>query len=154
MLLRNVSLCTVTSSLWLLALVGCGGDVGYNLSGKVTFDGKPIPEGMIYFSPDSSKGNKGLTGYAKIKGGMYNTASEGGTKLLDGPLVVRIDGFDPSSKGTAAPGDTSGEVTVKSLFPTYQTTTELTKGTATLDFNVPAEAANRKVSSESGSVVP
>lgn len=154
MFLGNEFRWTIVFALSLLTLIGCGGDVGYDLSGKVTFDGKPIPEGMIYFSPDSSKGNKGSTGYAKIKNGEYNTASEGGMKRLSGPVIVRIDGIDPAAKGPETPGDTSGEVTIKSLFPTYQTTAELTEGTATQDFSVPADAAIRKDTAENAAVVP
>jgi len=154
MFLGNVSQWKIVAALSLLTLIGCGGDVGYDLSGKVTFDGNPIPEGMIYFSPDSSKGNKGSTGYAKIKNGAYDTASEGGMKRLAGPVIVKIDGFDPSAKGSQTPGDTSGEVTIKSLFPTYQTTADLTSGTVTQDFNVPAEAANRQDAPENAPVVP
>ena len=58
-----------------LALVGCGGAVEsgpprFRLSGKVTFDGKPVPAGTIYFEPAT-----GPAGSAQIKDGQYDTAN-------------------------------------------------------------------------------
>jgi hypothetical protein len=125
-------------------LAGCGGEDGYDVSGKVTFQGNPVPAGQIYFTPDDSKGNSGATGYADIKDGEYDTAAEGGKPTAGGPMIVRIEGQDPSVPGEQQPGSAPGEVTIKTLFPTYETTAELPKEDATQNFDVPAEAAQRK----------
>lgn len=146
---------------WRCALMGCliyvtgcgGGDPGYHVSGKVTFNGQPIPEGKIYFSPDNSKGNKGHTGYANIVDGAYNTATPEGKKQLGGPMIVKIEGFDPNENGPA-----SEETTIKSLFPPYEMFADLQKAKSSKDFDVPAAAADVKVESEKkgegGAVVP
>ena len=133
-----------------VSLSGCGGgNVGYHASGVVNFDGKPIPMGKIYFTPDTSKKNVGATGFATIKNGAYNTASTDGKPQLGGPMIVKIEGFDPSAKGPQNAGDTSGEVTIQSLFPAYETTADLPKASAKQNFDVPAEAASRQTASES-----
>lgn len=45
----------------LLLAEGCGksGVERHNLSGQVTFRGKPLPAGLIVFEPDSRDGNEG-----------------------------------------------------------------------------------------------
>src|SRR5690348_2686083 len=80
---------------------GCGGGKGHRVSGKVTFKGAPVPAGRIYFTPDSTKGNTGPTGYADIKDGAYDTAAAGGQGVTGGPVVVAIEGNDPSAQGKA-----------------------------------------------------
>ena len=122
-------------------LAGCGSDAPdtYRLSGTVTFDGKPVPAGQIYFMPDAGKDNNGPSGFAQIHDGKFDTSAEGGKGHVSGPMLVRIEGFDPASKSTSE----SGEEVVKSLFPTYQTTADLPKNDSTQDFAVPKEAADR-----------
>lgn len=134
--------------LCVVGLPGCGGNAGYHVSGVVNFDGKPVPSGQIYFIPDNSKKNSGATGFATIKNGAYDTAASGGKLQAGGPMLVKIEGFDPSAKGPQIAGDTSGEVTVKSLFPAYETSVNLPKANAKQSFDVPAEAANRKIAPE------
>src|SRR5262245_61480793 len=87
-----------------LLLIGClfamgctSGSSPSHLSGKVTFDGKPVPAGRVFFLPNSAKGGSGPGGFAEIKDGKYNTRTKG-AGTLGGPLIVRIDGFD--GKGT------------------------------------------------------
>ena len=65
--------------------------------------GKPIPAGMIYFTPDSAKGNNGPQGFAVISGGRYDTRREG-RATVPGPSIVSIAGNDGSrGKGMAIP---------------------------------------------------
>ena len=119
----------------LVACSGCGknGAGRSTLSGKVTFGGQPIPYGTICFTPDSSKGNKGPQGFAKIVDGEYSTDKEGkGT--VTGPIVVQIMGFSEKP-------DTGDEENSTPLFPRYETKIDLPEGTATKDFNVPADGA-------------
>ncbi len=133
-------------------LMGCGGGsdepVRFQSSGAVTFDGKPIPAGDIFFMPDGSKDNKGAPGFAKIVDGKYDTSAEGGKGHVGGPMIVKIEGQDPAAQGKENSKDTSGEEVIKSLFPPYETTADLPKEDGTKDFAVPAEAANKVINSE------
>jgi hypothetical protein len=136
-----------------VAATGCGGDGSYRVSGKVTFNGKPVPGGKIYFMPDGAKGNKGTTGYADIKDGAYDTSS--GVGAPKGAVVVAIEGVDPGQPGEKEKGvkDPGEESTVKSLFPRWETTLEVTGG-MTKDFDVPAEAGKPKPRGETQFVQP
>lgn len=147
--LRSLSLLLVCGT-----LLGCGGGSGYRVSGKATFKGEPIKVGKIYFIPDGSKGNKGPTGYANIVDGKYDTAAPGGTGAGKGPMVVTIEGTDPDKQGKAAKGDTSGEVLVATLFPSYETTVELPGSETTKDFDVPAEATKGPKATAPKVIVP
>ncbi len=122
--------------------LGCGGDKGTRVSGTVTFDGKPVPTGKIYFMPDGTKGNSGPTGYANIKDGKYDTAAPGSRGVTPGPNKVTIEGTDPSAPPA---GETSGDVTSTLLFTGYETTADLPEAASTKDFDVPPEAAKGPV---------
>jgi hypothetical protein len=140
--------------LGLLPLLGClalgCGSKGYRVSGKVTFKGQPIPAGKIYFIPDTKNGNKGATGYADIKDGAYDTSVVGGFGTVGGPMLIKIEGFEPLPADKV---DKSKEVTSKALFPTYQTTADLPKGDSTKDFDVPAEAP-KPAQPKGGVIIP
>ena len=121
---------------WMLAVVlvaaismsGCwGGQSGparYQVSGKVTYAGQPVPGGMIYFDPDTAKGNHGPQGSGRIEDGKYQTSP--GHGAVGGPHVVRITGYE------------AAELEPAELFPTYTTEVDLPKESASLDFDVPA----------------
>ena len=115
-----------------LFLAGCGGEKRYDLSGTVTYKGKPVPEGYIVFEPDTSKGNTGGPSRAKIIDGKYDTSSSENVGNLGGPHVVRITGFDKKIIGA-----TAGEVALpKSLFTDYTVSEDLPKKNGTKDFDV------------------
>lgn len=116
-----------------LGLVGCdSGERRYRLSGSVTFKGKPVPEGYIVFEPDSSKGNKGGPGRAKILDGKYDTGLDENVGVLGGPHLIRIQGFDKKITGA-----TAQEVALpKSLFTDYSVSEDLPKQDGTKDFDV------------------
>jgi hypothetical protein len=80
-------------SLWVAAAVlmaaGCGGGAG-EVSGTVTFDGKPIEQGSIKFTPEDGKGP--TTGDA-IKDGKYSVQ-----KVPLGPAKVSISGVKATGK--------------------------------------------------------
>jgi hypothetical protein len=120
-------------------VAGCGGDGTYRVSGKVTFNGQPVPAGKIYFIADGSKGNTGPTGFADIKNGSYDTSESGGQGAPAGPVIIAVEGIDPS--GPPPKADPSGEVTAKVLFPRYETTADMPKSASTKDIEVPAAAA-------------
>jgi hypothetical protein len=114
---------------------GCGGADARHVAGTVTFQGRPVPAGKIYFTPDGAKGNAGPTGYADIRNGAYDTAAAGGRGAPPGPVVVAIEGTDPAAP--AGKPDRAGEVVVKALFPPYETAADLSAGGPTKDFDVP-----------------
>ena len=64
----------------LVGVAACGSDNGLNLasvSGKVTYKGEPIKNGMVMFEPDESKGNTGPQAIGTIKSdGTYILSSQ------------------------------------------------------------------------------
>jgi hypothetical protein len=120
--------------IWLLVgLSGChdGKTDEYQVSGTVTFGGKLVPAGVVLFTPDGSRQNRGPAGYAKIKDGKYDTAVDGqGT--VGGPHLVRINGLD----GHPRPESPDGT----SIFTDYSVQVDLPKANTTHDFDVPASA--------------
>jgi hypothetical protein len=125
--------------------LGCGGVKTYRVSGKVKYKGNPVPAGKIYFIPDSSKGNSGPTGYADIKDGEYDTSSSGGRDAPAGPVIIAVEGLDPSAApdkaDTAEKGNKSEEASVKLLFARYELAHEVPTSSSTKDIEVPAEAS-------------
>ncbi len=119
-------------ALGLALLAGCSAEPARtDVSGTVTFDGKPLRRGRIYFDPDPAKGNTGVQGYADVADGRYDTAT-GGKGGVGGPVIVRIDG-----QGEPAPGYPEGAP----LFNSYAFRVDLpAAGAGTHDFNVPASA--------------
>jgi hypothetical protein len=114
----------------LALVVGCGGGVSrIEVSGEVTFGGKPIPGGRIYFTPDSKKGNQGPQGFAEIREGKFDTR-EGGRGAVAGPNDVLIVGNDGSlGEGKGVP-----------LFDDYTLSAELPAASSVQKFEVPASA--------------
>lgn len=116
------------------ALAGCRppGPARYQIEGTVTFDGKPVPSGLIRFEADTARGNSGPVGYAAIKDGRYTTATQGSKGALEGPLVAIMT-------GGPAPNPTV-EFPVM-WFSDYTTTFVLEPkgGTTTVDFDIPRE---------------
>ena len=119
----------------ILAHAGCRaeGPERFQVSGEVTFGGKPVPAGVIRFLPDTRKGNSGPAGYAAIDNGRYNTAGSGrGT--VGGPHQVVIAGFDGQPAGPEEPQGSA-------LFPEYRSTIDLPQRTTTAEFDLPAATA-------------
>jgi hypothetical protein len=130
---RTKWLCGLSLTACLL-MTSCGtsGSTVHHLSGKVTFNGKPLPAGRIFFLPNTARGNAGQGGFAEIKDGTYDTRHNG-NPTPGGALIVRIDGFD----GKGAPGNPAGQA----LFLAYEVEVEVPRADATQDFDVPAAAA-------------
>jgi len=103
------------------------GPTRYDLSGKVTFNGAPVPAGEITLSPDSSKGNSGPGGIVMIENGEYKTPR--GAGIVGGPYVVHILGFD------GVPNKESEEG--MPIFPPYETTVDFPREPTTHDFEIP-----------------
>jgi hypothetical protein len=149
MLLKTSSahrLCAgILAALLACGLIGCGSKAAgtHHVSGEVTFDGKPVPSGLIRFTPDGSKGNSGPPGYAVIQDGKYDTSAAGGKGHVSGPMIVQIEGSD-SPSGETSTDESGAEPNVKVLFSGYQTTADLPKEDSTQNFEVPAAAGKVK----------
>jgi hypothetical protein len=118
----------------MLFTVGCGrarGPARHDLSGSVTFHGKPVPVGTISFAPDTSKGNDGPGASAEIKDGVYSIRPGRGT--IGGPHVVSISGFDGKPYKIGQDVYRAG----KPLFPGVQIRVDLPKEPAKHDFALP-----------------
>jgi hypothetical protein len=114
----------------LSVLAGCSsGERTYQLSGAITYDGKPVPAGHIILEPDTNAGNNGGSGFAKIKDGRYDTSILDGRGTVGGPHIVRIYGTDGVPRGELLNGIP--------IFQEYTTTTDLPKKSGTVDFTVP-----------------
>lgn len=134
--------------LLLLPLAGCGdsGPPRYDVSGTVTYNGKPIPAGTILFTPDASQGNTGPSGFATIKNGKFDTKLDG-AGTVGGPHRVSVDGYDGQAKPELALPD--GE----SLFQGYMTQLELPKEATAIEIDVPLQQRPRPNSAgETGGV--
>jgi hypothetical protein len=77
-------------------LAGCSEEEKlYRVSGTVTFEGNPIPKGLIFFDPDPAKGTPGTQGFATIENGKFDTTLAGkGRGIRGGSYLIRISGFD------------------------------------------------------------
>ncbi len=119
-----------------LALSGCSGASGptrYDLSGTVSYAGKPVPAGEVSLEPDGSRGNTGPGSMAEIKDGKYQT--EPGKGILGGPYVVRIMGFDGIPAGDSSVGT--------ALFPPYETRVDFPREATTRDFAIEPSKGRR-----------
>src|SRR4029079_8096155 len=116
------------------AILFCAGRAGltacskqeklYRVSGAVTYDGKPIPKGLIFFDPQTD----GPQGFANIVGGKYDTTQQG-KGVRGGAYNIRVNGFDGKEANEAPFG--------QALFPEYTGTKELPQEDSTYDLNVP-----------------
>ncbi len=85
---------------WLLLALGscliggCGprGPVTFPLTGTVTWNGKPVPAGLLRLVPDAEAGNTGPATVAEITQGRYATPK--GKGILGGKYQVFISGND------------------------------------------------------------
>ncbi|MDA1015614.1 MAG: hypothetical protein O3A00_14320 [Planctomycetota bacterium] len=123
---------------------GCGssddGPVRFDVSGEVTFAGKPVPSGTIMFVPDNAAGNSGPGGMAVIKDGRYETNGKG---VVGGAYIVKIEGYD------GVPVRESGEELAdgKPMFEPRELKESFPKEKSTKDFKLektPAKKSTRK----------
>ena len=130
----------------LLGCVGCGSDgtARYELAGKITFGGQPVPKGYLRFAPDKEAGNSGPGASATIIDGSYTTLAGQGT--VGGPHVVKIvgtDGVPYKNEGITIPVG-------RPLFPEYEVRVDLPKQSGTHDFEVPADHGQGKPARRGG----
>jgi len=126
----------------LLVLAGCGGQRDaprFDLSGTVTYDGKPVPAGYMVFAPDTAAGNSGPASQADIRDGKYGTGPGLGT--IGGPHIVSLFGFDgiPYQLAEDVEGPPMLNPMGKPLFETVTMKVDLPKESAVHDFAIPRQ---------------
>jgi len=132
--------------------IGCQSEVDrQDVSGTVTFAGKPVAYGRIMFIP-ATQAKLAPTGEAEIIDGHFDTSLPGGKGVVPGPHRVRISGYQ--QRPMDAPDDeTLPSLSEPPIFDGYVTEVDLkagennfevpesAKGTGTVD-NVPTPRAN------------
>ncbi len=117
-------LATILVSFSLTICLGCSRQEKlYRVSGSVTYDGKPIPKGLIFFDPKTD----GPQGFANIVEGKFDTAKQG-RGVRGGSYNVRVNGFDGKEANEAPFG--------QALFPEYTGTKDLPQADSTYDLDV------------------
>jgi hypothetical protein len=99
------------------------------LSGTVTFKGKPVPAGWISFTPGPGVGSVRV---CQIKDGVYDSAKEAEPGIYPGKNQVIIAGFD----GNKIPLWGQG----KQIFNPVEDTLDVPAGSTTKDFVIPDSA--------------
>src|SRR5262245_36204963 len=69
----------------LTALLGGCSSGRYDVSGTVTWQGKPVPYGLVVIEPDPQKGNTGTQTQGLIQDGHYQTLP--GRGAIAGPVI-------------------------------------------------------------------
>ncbi len=82
-----------------LGVAGCGNELESTVSGRVTFDGKPVPQAIIVFHPTQGPVAYGLSD----DDGNYNIQTASHAGLLKGAYTVSVSAeAKPAQEGTAA----------------------------------------------------
>ena len=126
----------------LIALFACGCDSGipkYEITGKLTLNGDPIPQGRIIFTPKTGAHGYGAQGVARVDDGEIISHDE--KRVIGGSYSVRIMGFDgiPYTDGSGA--------TVKygsPLFMPVHAEVDLPQQDASLDINIESRNGDHK----------
>jgi hypothetical protein len=126
--MKRVSLDVPAAMVFVLsvaAFAGCAKEEKlHRVSGVVTYNGKPIAKGLIFFDPKAD----GPQGFANILDGKYDTAQQG-KGVRGGSYDVRVNGFDGKLVNDAPFGN--------ALFPEYTGTKDLPTEDSTYDLIVP-----------------
>ena len=113
--------------------VGCNpGPKVAQISGAVTFKGKPVPAGYITFTPDVATGTLGQVVGFQIKDGKYDSKVNVPPGLPPGSYKVRIGGFD----GVKIPMWGQG----KQIFNPIEDYCTVPESSSTKDFEIPDSA--------------
>lgn len=115
-----------------LACLGCAekGPPRYQFSGKVTYQGQPVPAGIMYFDPDVTSVD-GVQGHATIANGEYDTRNDGGQGFGGGKCLVRVYAHD----GVPAPELPMGKL----LFPEVLIPVEFPNSDGQHDLEIPLQ---------------
>ena len=74
-----------------LCLSACDKKEGINVSGTVTFEGTPVPAGILVFVPNRRQGNEGINAMADIEEGQIKLKER---LVAPGPCRVQISAYD------------------------------------------------------------
>lgn len=102
------------------------------ISGTVSFNGKPVPAGYITFTPDVGAGTLGQVVGFQIEDGKYDSSTNTPPGIQAGTYKIRIGGFD----GIKIPMYGQG----KQIFNPIEDSFVVPEGTTTKNFEVPASA--------------
>jgi hypothetical protein len=123
-----------------LVSAGCGrGDSlkRYRVKGTVTFEGKPVEFGAIFFEPTESVGKLAPTVYLPVRNGKYDANGEG---PVAGTYRVIVGGQDQSKRHV----DSDGVTHIQQLFQDYKFDVEIPPPNNTLDVDVPTSQVIRR----------
>jgi len=89
-------------ALGMVGLASCGRPqaVQIEVSGTVTYEGQPVPAGVVYFEPTVEAGMTAPTGFAIIRDGRFRTDRV--HRPGPGPYVARVTGGDGRRQGPVA----------------------------------------------------
>jgi hypothetical protein len=97
-------------------VLGCGGDDSglgrrYKVTGKVTYNGAPVPHGTINFLPTNPPAPEGRAATGDIKDGYYSLATTGNNDgALPGEYEVAIVALDVDLAAAASSKETGGMI--------------------------------------------
>jgi hypothetical protein len=122
-----------------LVLAGCGGDGldRHRVRGTVTFEGKPVQFGAIFFEPTASAGKIAPTVYLPVRDGKYDAGNKG---PVAGKYRVVVGGVDKSRERV----DDDSVTHAAQLFNDYVFEVDIPPPNNTLDVEVPASRAIRR----------
>lgn len=114
----------------LLTFVGCAESDSprFNLSGKISYRGQPIPLGTITFLPVNQPDLSGPPAYALIKDGQFSTAGDG-LGHFGGETDLMVAGYDGIPTSDEAPMGTP-------LFSAKSLRRDLEKANSQLDIEL------------------
>jgi hypothetical protein len=132
-----------------VALVGCGPKTG-KVSGKITYNGEPLPNGVIVFAEESQlEEGEPYFGHSDIgPKGSYSV------RTLVGPNLIRLRSLDltPEEKELVKEGGAPPEIMAKTLIPRIYSdfkfsnlTFDVQEGTNTYDIELTGEVDGGRV---------
>lgn len=128
---RRMNQSLLVGSLALVCTAGCGKSSGLEkveVSGVVTLDGQPVPNGEIRFIP--AAGTAGPISGGAIKDGAYAAKAKGGVPLGNHQVEIRAFRANAKSQGQAGSPGFEGGAAEQYLDKRYNEQTTLT---ATID---------------------
>jgi hypothetical protein len=118
-----------------LSLASCGDGLSrQRIQGTVTYQGKPVESGAIFFEPTASVGKIAPTVYLPIRDGKYDTGDKG---PVPGKYRIVIGGTDKSKSKV----DDDGITHTSQLFKDYSFEVDIPPPNNMLDIEVPASQA-------------
>lgn len=129
----RIILLALTCQLIIPLFGGCAkppsGPPRYDLKGEIRIADRPIPSGIMTFTPNSALGNSGPGATAMIEDGIYHTPPGHGT--IGGPHFIEIVGHSADS-----PDD---DIPTKDSSPPlrYRIEIDLPKSDGTYDIDIP-----------------